>query len=202
MENIGLAPSWIAGFIVTGSFVWLALLALLGWWIHKTIFRYRENKRYEKRLAEQKIADAADDVRRAKDQYAYTRNYGHVYREKGNFVGWWVSAIVTGAIAVLIGVVQIIIAIPYDVKYMSWFTTSGVVERVDNRTLSADGSDITQNYVVTLEGNDLPFAMYDPRIVSLEGEYVTLLCGVSWNSYGNAADSWSCDIRSAPYTDN
>jgi len=160
-----LAIPWIIGWIITGGFAAISILALLGFWLHETIVK---------------------TANKGKAYYAYTEPWA------------WISGI-AGVLAILIGIIQALMMIPYDVKYWSWYTTSGTVSEITNRTLDVTDDDITQQFIVHLAGVETPFYMTDPRITSLEGKDVTLLCGVSWVDFGHAADRWRCDIKDAPY---
>jgi len=185
MTNLGISPAWTIAWIVTGSiFAVAALASLIALTLHFLV--WRKNARNKARWD----ADYKDRPR-----YSYYPD-----SSEGAPV-WWVTAVIAAGIGLLVAIAQVLMMIPYDAKYWSWYEVTGTVEEITNRTLVLGEDDITQDFIVHVTGSDLPLRMNDPRITSLEGETVTLLCGVSWESYGEAADKWSCDIRTAPYTE-
>lgn len=169
-ENIGLSTPWIVGLSITAGFVGIALLLLVGWALHHIIWR------------------------------ALNRNRHWNSWEAPDLSPWWGISIIAGICAVLIGIGQIILAVPFQEKYLNWYTIEGTVTSVEG-VLDTQGKYVNNEYVVTLDSTDVPLMMDDTRILTQEGNRVTLLCGVAWVNYGNSADRYTCSIRDAEYTE-
>lgn len=108
----------------------------------------------------------------------------------------WV-AVLAACGSLLAGIAWIIAPIPYNPTYWPLYEVSGTIESISNGV--AEGDDLTYRvYVVEFEGDSRPYLVDDARITSLQGEQVALKCIVNWNY--EAADQWTCDIRSADYT--
>ena len=104
---------------------------------------------------------------------------------------WSFSGFFVGAFAVILGIVWLIMLVPFDAKYHQIYRVSGEVLSVSN-VLSESGGDLTRTPVITLEGVDRDLTMDDPRAVNLQGKEVELTCGVAWHY--QAADTYSCSI--------
>ena len=105
--------------------------------------------------------------------------------------GWTFGGIFFGAFAVILGIVWLIMLVPFDAKYHQIYRVSGEVLSVSN-VLSESGGDLTRTPVITLEGVDRDITMDDPRAVNLQGKEVELTCGIAWHY--QAADTYSCSI--------
>lgn len=194
INYIGISPSWTIAWAITIIFVVIALLSWAGMETHLRIAIAAWNARYKQ--------DVADYEKRAAEGTLHSWDYRPTKSWKpsrSDIEGWFVPIVLSGALAISFIIVQAIWMIPFDAKYWSWYEVSGKVTDI-KATVQVDGKYTTENFVVTLDGSDIPFVMDDTRILSQQGKDVTLLCGVGWESYGNAADSWSCSIREADYT--
>jgi len=195
MNSIGIAPVWTIAWSVTAIFIGLALLSLIGGVIHRAVGLRniaRAKKENQKKLAELPT----------KSQYERMLYYFDARYSEPFTTPWWVTASVVGGVGVMVLITQLFMMIPYNEKYWSWYETSGVVVSVDPVLTATDGNAIDTDYIVYLDSTETPLRMNDPRIIHLEGENVSLLCGVSWQAYGEAADTWSCDIRTTSYTED
>lgn len=88
---------------------------------------------------------------------------------------------------------SILLAIPFQSKYLVYYNVDGTVLSVTNAFDSGSG-DITSSPVVRLDSLDHGVVVSDPRVMDLVGEEVTLLCSIEWVPY--AADRLNCSIAS------
>lgn len=102
-----------------------------------------------------------------------------------------------GMVAVFVGIGWFAAAFPFDSKYYPLYSVSGKIETISNGFVDGSGDSTFLSYVVTLEGDDRPYRIDDPRITTLDGKDVELLCTIGWVYQG--ADKWSCDIRDGGY---
>lgn len=215
MENfvdLGITPGWIIGFSITAAFLLLGGLFLV-------LYFTRYKRALHAYNTQRAIGDAAYKKERAAFVKEYRASHGGVKPEyyegprrdnyaggqdreprQDDYYGWAFGAIVAGGIGLLMLIVQLIMLIPYDSKYQSQFEVTGTVESAQG-TLDTGTKYVTSEFLVKLDTTDIPLYMSDVRIQDLVGEKVSLICGVSWNDFGRAADSWSCDIRTADYTE-
>lgn len=115
-----------------------------------------------------------------------------LFLDRGDFdTGWMFTALFTGIFAVILGIVWVVMLVPFDTKYHHIYRVSGEVTAVSN-VLSESGGDLTRTPVITLEGVDRDITMDDPRAVNLQGKNVELTCGIAWHY--EAADTYSCSI--------
>lgn len=150
MTNLGISPAWTIAWIVTGSILAVAVLAsLIALTLHLLVWRKNKIKRAEW------------------ESEPASRRYGFYPDGSDGAPYWWVTAISAGTLGVLIGIVQVLMMIPYDAKYWSWYEVSGTVEEITNRTLVIGEDDITQDFIVHVTGSDLPFRMTDPRLLGV-----------------------------------
>lgn len=97
-------------------------------------------------------------------------------------------ALVSGCLALTTAAASVAYLSPFDSKFYYRYEITGTVDDVTNTI----GSDSRSTPVVTLSGYDEPILMSNPRIVSLKGETVTLLCTYEWVPYG--LDITNCEI--------
>jgi len=191
MTDIGLSIPWIIGFWISGSILGVALLALLIWGVIATTQGV-----VNKKIRHLQGVEMMDWMRenRGKPEYYFRSQYREKEWMDGSF--WLVvTSIISGGLAVFIIVVQLLCCIPFQVKYLDWFHYSGTVTDVQT-VIQTDGDHgVTNMFTVTLSGFDRPVTMTDTRVLTItEEQPVKLLCGVSWEDFGHAADKWSCDL--------
>lgn len=87
----------------------------------------------------------------------------------------------------------LIALLPMSPRYWNFYDIHGKVEKITN-AITTDDNGYARIPVVTLEGFSLPVVVDDPRILTLKGKNVDLLCTVEWVPYG--ADRYNCGIRS------
>lgn len=102
------------------------------------------------------------------------------------------SAGTFGIATLIMGVIWLIVLIPFDGTYHHLYRVEGRIESVSN-VLSEASGDLTRTPVVELSTVDRPIEVSDPRVVSLEGQDVVLTCKVGWHY--QAADTYSCEIH-------
>ncbi len=108
----------------------------------------------------------------------------------------WIAAFAS-LVAFIVAICWIIAPIPYNPTYWPLYEVKGTISSISNGI--AEGDDLTYRvYVVEFEGDPRPYLVDDARITSLQGQEVSLKCQINW--VYEAADQWTCDIRSAGYT--
>lgn len=111
--------------------------------------------------------------------------------------GWGITAFGAAFVAAFVGIFWFFAAIPFDGKYYPLYSVSGTVETISNGFVDGSGDSTFLSYVVTLEGDERPYLIDDPRITTLDGQEIELLCTIGWVYQG--ADKWTCDIRDGGY---
>lgn len=102
------------------------------------------------------------------------------------------SGPVVAILGVALGIIWLLMLLPFDEKYWHYYEVQGEVTSVSNVLTEASGA-LTRQPVVTIEGLDRPVVVDDPRAVDLEGEVVTLRCTIEWHY--DATDTYECRIR-------
>ncbi len=107
-------------------------------------------------------------------------------------VGWGFG-IVAAILLFGVGLATIVSCVPFNTKYYNYYVMTGTVSQVVTSVdLGQDSS--TNDFTVALAGDQRRYNVTDPIIKTLQGDKVSLLCGVGWNN--QAADTWTCSIRS------
>lgn len=107
--------------------------------------------------------------------------------------GWTLMYGIGGLFAVIMLVVLIVGAIPFEPYRWQSYRVEATVVDISNVLTEGDG-DLTRVPVVTLDADGEQFVatVDDPRIVTREGDDITLRCEIQW--VYQAADRYSCVI--------
>lgn len=118
-----------------------------------------------------------------------------INRKAGSYSMDGEGMIVFGGVVTGLGVaaflVLLILLIPYDIKYLSYYNVEGVVEGV-TRTFVQGSGDLTNVPVVNVTGFDTALVVEDARVYNYVGQDVNFTCSVEWVPYG--ADRLNCFI--------
>lgn len=106
--------------------------------------------------------------------------------------GWQMTGGITLAVGLIFGLVWAGISIPFDSKYHVLYKISGTVESVTNTLESGGDGERSMTPVVNLSGYSDPIEMDNPRIVTLKGREVELVCSLQWVYEG--MDITHCNI--------
>lgn len=107
--------------------------------------------------------------------------------------GWQITGVGFWAISAVFAIVYVLMLIPFDSKYHVYFKLSGTVESVTNTLDGGGDGERTLTPVVKLSGYSDPIQMDNPRIVTLKGREVDLICSYDWVWQG--LDVTNCNIR-------
>jgi hypothetical protein len=107
--------------------------------------------------------------------------------------GYQITAIAFWAFSAIFAIISIVQLVPFDSKYHVLFKLSGTVESVTNTLDGGGDGERTTTPVVKLSGYSDPIQMDNPRIVTLKGKEVDLVCSYKWVWQG--LDITNCNIR-------
>lgn len=102
------------------------------------------------------------------------------------------TAAIAGGVLLIVGAVTIMICVPFDSRYYNFYVEKGTVGEVVSTVALGDDT-VSNDFTFSLENDPRRFTITDPRIKTLQGQPVELLCSVGWNY--QLADSWSCNLR-------
>lgn len=106
--------------------------------------------------------------------------------------GFFATGIAASAIGLISMIVWACLLIPFDSKYHVMYKLSGTVESVTNTLDGGGDGERTMTPVVKLSGYEDPIEMDNPRIVTLKGREVELVCTMQWVYQG--LDITHCNI--------
>lgn len=177
-------------FIVAFGFMGILALALLACLVALARFALTiiKNKRVINRASLSSTVTKASPREHNEIQSKRSAAYTEIRVAKDDAHGVLVAACVFLALAGLLSTALI----PYEAKYLQQFAVEGQVESVSNRLESGSGDVTQREYVVEVSTLDRPVTFDDPRILSYEGDTVTMTCQVKWVFRG--ADRYSCTI--------
>lgn len=115
---------------------------------------------------------------------------GSVFGDGSDGVAAPLSGIFGGVLATVVGVLWVVLLVPFDSKYQVLYAVDGTVASVD-APFTEDGGDTLNSYLVTLEGDDRIYRLTDPRAKRLTGD-IALTCSIEWVYQG--ADRINCVI--------
>lgn len=199
--NIGLQPQYPTMWWIDGILAGIVLLGLL--------IEYLLDRRHKKRVSKDQAQFEEDH-----QEWEQQRNAHEVaLRQRPNEVEYWykpepsfrtypsskeqtpvgmVISLLAGVALLITGLATVIMCVPFNSKYFSYYTTTGRVAQVQP-AVDLGSDTVSSDFVVALAGDSHRYEMYDARIKTLQGQPVTLLCHVGWNN--QSADSWECDLR-------
>lgn len=122
----------------------------------------------------------------------WARKYPHSsHDDKWHDTGAAIFFMLVAAFAGALTTASIVMAIPFQAKYLVFYHVDGTVQSVTNAFESGSG-DITSSPVVRLDTLDRAAVVSDPRVMDLVDKQVTLLCSLEWVPYG--MDRLNCSI--------
>lgn len=125
------------------------------------------------------------------------RKWSKSRQDSDDEFAYGIGGIISSVGTVVTAFALILSLVPFNAKYYDLYSVSGTISEVSNTFESGSGNSTTATFVVTFDGDNRPYVLTDPRIVSLDGSEVELLCTSSW--VYQAADKWNCEIRDAGY---
>lgn len=100
--------------------------------------------------------------------------------ERNMLTGFTLGIAASIVIPVFIGT-----AFPLKAEYLQWRPVDGTVQEIDKRLIGGDGG-MSERYVVSIEGYDVPYSIDDTRAATLrEGDDVSLMCTREWQWASN-----------------
>lgn len=99
-----------------------------------------------------------------------------------------------GCGSLVLVLIALLIAFPFEKHYHAWVPVSGTVQQVDKRLLP-DGDGMQEKIVVVYEGSSLQFGCEDTRCASVRpGDQLSMKCKTQWDYQG--ADGRDCKFVS------
>lgn len=120
-------------------------------------------------------------LRAYQHEKAESRSY---YSASWTDSGWAIATIFVGTIAVVGLFMMLFVLFPYQPKYWQVYSITGHVTNVTNQFSSGNGDLTVGDYAVTFDTLGTQVAVDDPRIVTMQGADVRVICTEEWVPYG------------------